>query len=162
MTTMPVQKPYRSKQDYRTPAIFLEATMRLLAIRNFTFDYAADAENTVAPEYYSETGDALSLPEWPVRPGWGWLNPPFTKIGPWAMRCRDLGRRGGKVALLVPAAVGSNWFRDYVADQAAVLFLNGRLAFMPDHPTWLYPKDCILALYGLDCWPRYEVWSWKK
>jgi hypothetical protein len=43
-----------------------------------------------------------------------------------------------------------------------VLLLNGRLAFMPDKPAWLYPKDCILCLYGPFVEPGYEVWNWRE
>ena len=60
------------------------------------------------------------------------------------------------MAFLVPAAVGSNWFRDYVDGKALVLLLNGRLSFDGAGP---YPKDCILCLYGIE--PGYEVWSWR-
>ena len=38
----------RSKQDYATPAVFLEAVKRRLGIRTFPFDFAADAQNSVA------------------------------------------------------------------------------------------------------------------
>ena len=67
---------------------------------------------------------------------------------------------------LLPASVGANWFRDWVMCEAdEVLFLNGRLAFMPERPTWLYPKDCMLVLYR-DC-PRrsltgFDVWDWRR
>jgi len=61
----------------------------------------------------------------------------------------------------VPAAVGSNWYRDYVHKKCLVLALNGRLAFITGKPKLLYPKDCILCLYGPDFAPGFDVWSWK-
>ena len=160
----PAQKPYRSKQDYATPAAFLEAITQRLGIVRFVFDFAADTENATAPAWWAVTDDALthSAEEWATKTsgGWGWLNPPYTRIGPWARQCAAVRRCGGRVALLVPAAVGSNWFRDAVDGQALVLLLNGRLAFMPEEPTWKYPKDCVLALYAFDVMPGYEVWTW--
>jgi hypothetical protein len=97
--------------------------------------------------------------------GFGWLNPPFADICPWAKRCLETAAAGGQIAFLVPAAVGSNWFRDYCDPKTTgmthVLFLNGRLAFMPDKPKWLYPKDCMLVLYGYG-YQSYEVWNWRK
>jgi hypothetical protein len=40
------------------------------------------------------------------------------------------------------------------------LLLNGRLTF--DGCAAPYPKDCILALYGPEIAPGYEVWNWRK
>jgi hypothetical protein len=63
-----------------------------------------------------------------------------------------------KIALLVPASVGSNWYRDYVDRYAYVLFLNGRIDFIPGEP---YPKDCMLVLYGYSNKPGNRVWTWR-
>jgi phage N-6-adenine-methyltransferase len=158
--TMPAQKPGRSKQDYATPRPFLAAVKRRLGIQSFEMDLAADSTNAVCPRYLTEEMDALATPWRGLWMGWAWLNPPFADIGPWARKCAETGSRRQPIAFLVPAAVGANWFRDFVDGRALVLFLNGRLKFMPDKPTWLYPKDCILALYGLP--PGYEVWNWRK
>ncbi len=68
---------------------------------------------------------------------------------------------GARIAFLVPAGVGSNWYRDFVHNKARVLALNGRLAFIEGKPKLLYPKDCILCLYGPDFAPGFDVWSWK-
>jgi phage N-6-adenine-methyltransferase len=163
--TMPAQKPGQSKQDYGTPLAFLEAVKRRLGIREFSIDLAANenGSNAKAPRWLY---DALPMP-WALWTShgpsntWGWLNPPFSDIEPWAAKCAETKCAGGQVALLVPASVGSNWFRDHVDGQAFVLLLNGRLAFMPDKPTWLYPKDCILALYSQALTPGYEVWDWR-
>jgi phage N-6-adenine-methyltransferase len=159
----PIQKPGRSKQDYATPHNFLTAVKRLLSIDRFTFDFAADYQNAVAPAFYDVTVDALSKSDWSYRcgSGWGWLNPPYANIGPWAKKCQQCKKEGGQIAFLVPAGVGANWFRDYVDGVAKVLLLNGRLAFMKDKPTWLYPKDCILCLFSPSIKPEYAVWSWK-
>lgn len=168
--TQPAQKPGRSKQDYATPEDFIRAVKSYLGITRFAHDFAADASNRKAATFFDEEADALSIPRWAlslVQGGceggnWGWLNPPFSKIGPWAKRCAETKRAGGSIAFLVPAAVGSNWFRDYVDGQARVLLLNGRIAFMPEQPKWLYPKDCILALYSPTIAPGYTVWTWTK
>lgn len=164
--TEPKQKPFRSKQNYGTPLNFLTATKQRLGIKEFAFDFAAESENAKAPLFWSESDNSLQYSghEWVgvCEGGWGWLNPPFTTIGPWAAACRAMRDAGGSVAFLVPAAVGSNWFRDHVDGHALVLLLNGRLAFMPDKPNWLYPKDCILALYSPHVTPGYEVWNWRQ
>jgi len=162
----PRQKPGRSRQDFVTPPEFIAAVKRRLGIRGFAFDFAADYLNTKAPRYWNETADALSFSpdEWRAQlgSGWGWLNPPFAKIAPWAAKVAAVRGLGGSIAFLVPAAVGSNWFRDHVHGQARVLFLNGRIAFMPDKPTWGYPKDAILALCSPSARVGYEVWKWRQ
>lgn len=169
----PKQKPGKSAQIFRTPDNFLVATKALLGIEAFAFDFAANAENTCAEYFWDEETDALKqAPQfWASRTdseltpgGWGWLNPPFARIAPWAQRCWEMSsEHGGQVAFLVPAAVGSNWWRDYVHGKAHVLLLNGRLHFMPEKPNWGYPKDCVLCLYGQgELWePTYKIWSWR-
>ena len=168
----PRQKPGRSKQDYETPADFIAAVKDRLQVTRFAHDFAASATNRKAPTHFDVATDALSVPRWelslrqnacPVtRIAWGWLNPPFRRIAPWAMRCAQTREAGGRIALLVPAAVGSNWFKNYVHGHALVLALNGRIHFDPERPTWGFPKDCILALYSPELLPRFEVWSWKR
>lgn len=174
----PTQRPGRSRQDYATPTDFFDAVLMLLRVPRFVMDLAASPENTKAFRYLTAGDDALALARVPVDgwagylrgpvalppplTSWGWLNPPFADIGPWAEQCVRTKAGGGHVAFLVPASVGSNWYRDFVYGRALVLFLNGRLAFMPDRPTWGYPKDCLLALYGPTIRPGHVVWDWKE
>jgi len=167
--TVPQQRPHRSKQDYATPMIFINAVKSLLSIDRFAFDFAADLSNHKASRYWMITNDALSQPPaaWKRQCGsdWGWLNPPYASIGPWAKKCLEASRQGAKIAFLVPASVGSNWFRDYIhgAYGVRVLFLNGRIPFIPDKPNWLYPKDCMLVLFGDEDAPPYssDIWTWR-
>jgi hypothetical protein len=151
-----------------TPDCFIQPVLKRLDIRGFSHDFAADASNTKAPFYWDEAGNSLraSPAQWAERccggwSVWGWLNPPFAHIAPWAKRCAETRALGGQIALLTPAAIGSNWFRDFVKGHAFVLALNGRIPFMPDKPEWGYPKDCILSLYGPRIVPGFDVWTWK-
>lgn len=183
---MPQQKPGRSKQDYSTPADFITAAKRRLGVAEFAFDFAADTRNTKAPRFWSKADDSLSksAEEWAsqCRHSWGFLNPEFADIDPWSQRCWQTKQLGGAIALLVPAGVGANWFRDFVHGKAQVLFLNGRLCFIEDWATTidpatlkpgkgparfftsppLYPKDCLLCLYAPELAPGYKFWSWRK
>jgi hypothetical protein len=174
MAAMPLQKPGRSKQDYRTPPDFLTAVKRRLGIVEFKFDFAADQTNHVTQDYWTEETDALrqSPAVWAQMgsglmypPGverdprlWGWLNPPYARIGLWARACCETKLCGGQVAFLVPAAVGANWYLSYVHEKALVLALNGRLSFDGVGP---YPKDLILALYSPHLDPGFDVWRWR-
>jgi hypothetical protein len=156
----PLQKPGRSKQDYETPADFLAAAKARLGIDQFVFDFACRPDNAKAENFNHGDSLAIAWEALDLEHGWAWLNPPFADIAPWAQRCAQFKRDGGHVALLVPAAVGANWFRDHVHCQASVLFLNGRIKFVGAKD--YYPKDCILALYSPFYGPGYDVWSWRQ
>ncbi len=168
----PKQKPGLSKQDYRTPEDFLQAVRRRLGIEMFAWDLAASEENTCSPYGYfgikdepdHPANDALAgapsrwLTELPG--GWCWLNPPYKHIAPWAERAAAAADLGGRIAMLVLASVGSNWWRDYVHNKALVLLLNGRITFVGQKDC--YPKDCALLLYSETVSSGYEVWSWRE
>jgi phage N-6-adenine-methyltransferase len=154
--TVPVQKPGKSKQDYETPPEFVSAVEKLLGTY-FTMDLAADQANAKATRWYTKEDDALAH-DWSWINGWCWLNPPFGRIAPWAKKCAEEGAKGVKIALLVPAAVGSNWYRDYVRNHAYVFDLEGRISFDGVAP---YPKDCVLALYGTP-FRGSAGWNWRS
>lgn len=176
---MPAQKPGRSVQDYQTPTAFLDAVRGWLQIEQFSIDLAADVDNAVCPRFYHEADNAL-MQDWNAE-GWAWLNPPFSALAPWVQRAWEQTQQGAYLVMLVPAGVGSNWWRDWVHDKARVLLLNGRLCFIPDWATTidpattkpgkgppryyssppLYPKDCCLLCYAPGVTPGYEVWTWK-
>jgi phage N-6-adenine-methyltransferase len=160
---MPRQKPGTSKQNYATPAAFINAVKLRLRVPGFAFDFAAEKSNAQCPRYWSKRDDALSKTsvEWAQQirgAGWGWLNPPFDDIQPWAYACENAEVQGAHIALLTPASVGSNWFNQHIHGRALVLALNGRLDFIPGK---VYPKDCILSLFGPTVSPGFDVWRWK-
>ena len=151
-----------SFQAYATPPEFIASVKRRFQVDDFDWDLAADAENAKAKKFFAVTHDALSR-DWAAEcSGDCWLNPPFSNIAPWAAKCAATGwlpqrvDRPGRIFLLVPAAVGSNWFARLVDGSARVYFLNGRICFDGKGP---YPKDCCLCIYGEP--PGYEVWRWK-
>lgn len=90
--------------------------------------------------------------------GLGWLNCEFNDCGAWAKKCSGEAMRGARVLLLTPASVGSNWFRDHIAGIASVYLLNGRLSF---DGVGLFPKDCMLSLFGPTVEPRIAIWNWR-
>lgn len=156
----PAQKPGRSRQDYGTPPAFLEAVKKRLNIQDFEIDLAASRANRVTELYIDAELDALEVFTWRTGLGWHWLNPPYANIGPWVQRAWEEwnGSTSTATAVLIPAAVGANWWREWVHDKARVLFLNPRLTFVGCKDP--YPKDCALLLYGQPS--GYEVWTWKQ
>lgn len=143
----------KSKQNYATPPDFMLAVEKRFGSINF--DLAAEAENAKHANYFTALDNSL-VQEWHKIPGILWLNPPFSRIEPWAKKCADEAKLGARILFLVPAAVGANWFRDHVHRQALVLALNGRISFDLIAP---YPKDCVIACYGFGV--GFDTWTWK-
>ncbi len=156
---MPVQKPGKSEQVVCTPPSFLTAVKHKLGIQEFDIDLAADEDNAVCPAYYDEAMNSLSR-AWSIGTGWNWCNPPFGHLEPWVTKAAgETSMFRAKTAMLLPASVGSDWWKYHVDDKAHVLFLNGRLTFVGhDSP---YPKDLALLLYSYAVRGGYEVWNWR-
>jgi phage N-6-adenine-methyltransferase len=151
----PAQKPAVSKQDYCTPREFLDAVeKRFGAIRH---DLAASADNAVCADYFDEHRSAFDH-DWSSLHGVIWCNPPFRDIDPWVKKAAAEANPRTRIVMLVPASVGSNWYADHVEPHALVLPLNPRLSFDGKNS---YPKDCLLACYGLGV-TGSKVWRWKK
>jgi phage N-6-adenine-methyltransferase len=147
---MTVQKPGRSVQDVGTPPWFLKVVSD--AFGPIVLDVAASDRYHACEAYLTEADDALSLPNWYAPGGMIWCNPPYGRIAPWveiAARCPT------PVAVLVPAAVGSNWWAAHVHGKAAVFFLRPRLTFL-GHDT-PFPKDLALLVYGTGIGAGYRL-----
>lgn len=147
-----------SKQTYATPPEFIAAVERRFG--PICFDLAADATNAKHARWYGPGGEAEDSfqQRWHPLRGLLFLNPPFGGIAPWARKCAVESASGAKIALLVPASVGSVWFRDHVAPHADTYLLNGRISF---DGVGLYPRDCMLALYRGST-PSIGMWDWKR
>jgi phage N-6-adenine-methyltransferase len=150
-----------SRQDYATPADFMEAVIKRFGV--IACDLAANESNTKAQIWYGPDAwmhsemDSLKV-DWHKQRGNLWLNPPFSNISPWAQKCADESAKGARILFLTPASVGSNWFCQFVHQKANVLFLNKRIRFVGAKDD--YPKDCILSCFGFGE-VGYEVWRWK-
>ncbi|MDE2099188.1 MAG: hypothetical protein KGL39_18180 [Patescibacteria group bacterium] len=145
-----------SNQEVETPPDFMSAVQNVFG--SIGFDLAASEKNAKAPLFFTEAMNSLEQ-KWHMSL-LNWLNPPYANIGPWAKKCLEESQRGCKILMLVPASVGSNWWRDYVHEKASVWFLNGRLTFVGEkHP---YPKDLALILWGRTWSPGYHIWTWKN
>lgn len=149
-----------SKQDHETPADFLAAVVARFGPLHV--DLACRRDNAKAPLYLTEEIDSLSVGWARMFPGRTmWLNPPFNRIAPWAEKCAceaiELARTGGRILMLTPASVGSEWFTEHVHDRARVHPLSPRLTFVGQ--TQPFPKDCILSVYGE--LPGFLPWRWK-
>lgn len=133
---MPRQKPGESKQDYETPADFLDALERRFG--PIGLDLAATPANAKAPHFITPEQDSLGAAcDWDAQaealaelgePALAFLNPPFGRIEPWVQKCAAARRL--RILFLVPASVGSNWWAESVHGPAdRVLLLRPRLEF---------------------------------
>lgn len=181
---MPPQKPGKSETIVITPFEFMDAVKRYLKIGWFVYDLAASDDNAQAASWFTKEQNALKQ-SWSkpyvnvARNGsspWFWLNPPYDDIRPWVEKCWNESRKGVQIAVLVPAAVGSGWWEDWVHEKARVRFLRSRIYFLnKDHKPIVskktgkptpYPKDLALLIYGGtksdSVGPKwYEPWAWK-
>ena len=153
---MPRQKPGESRQDYETPPELIHA-IGVAFGATFSVDLAANQLNRKVPRYLgpgSELGENSLAVDWSQFSGDAWLNPPFAHIQPWAEKCATTAR-SGRIFLLVPASVGSNWYAAHVHGRAHVVAISPRVTFVgtPDP----YPKDIAIAVFsgirgGFSCW----------
>jgi DNA (cytosine-5)-methyltransferase 1 len=136
---------------------------------NFGFDLACTAENCVCEAgFYFPHTDAL-VQDWAkisieaesnLFSPWLYLNPPYKNIEPWAGKCKEESKKGAKIIMLVPASVGSNWFREHVFGQALVFFLSPRLKFVGHNTP--YPKDLMCCVFSPAQNSNVFCWNWKK
>jgi phage N-6-adenine-methyltransferase len=159
---MPKQKPGRSRQTYRTPPDLLRAVERDFGVREWAADLAATRRNSVSPHSYFGPGspwgrDSLEQ-DWTSVEGDCWCNPPFKNISPWSSKCRSSLERRGRIFLLVPASVGSNWYAEDVHGIAHVVCLRPRVTFVGCKDP--YPKDLLLAVFSA-IRGGSSTWKWK-
>jgi phage N-6-adenine-methyltransferase len=158
---MPAQRPGLSKQNYATPPEFIAAVKHAFNVKEFTYDLAAEKENTKAVHFFSEEEDSLSQ-NWSKLRGALWLNPPYADIATWAAKCLTSRNPHSRIFFLVPASVGANWWAKYVHGHSGVkvYFLNGRISFDGKAP---YPKDCVLIIYTHSSKQAfgYALWRWQ-
>lgn len=163
---MPAQNPATSKQDFETPPDFLAALEARWG--RVDFDLACREDNCKANSdagygggYFWPKYDSLDQP-------WAhdhrdqnlWLNPEFGNIEPFAAKCAFEGpmMRRGRIFLLTPASIGTNWFAKHVNGRAMVLGISPRITFVGAAQG--YPKDLMLSIFapGMN---GFDTWRWK-
>jgi phage N-6-adenine-methyltransferase len=156
---VPRQRPGRSEQSVATPRDFLDAVEARFG--KIDLDVAAESRNAVCQRYYALDHGFDGLRD-PWVGNLNWCNPPFSKIAPWLEKARASAAQGHTSLVLIPASVGSNWWRDHVHRKCDVALLNGRLTFVGH--TSPYPKDLALLVYYDNPFDSYDyaVWDWRK
>lgn len=154
--TEPAQKPGRSKQDFGTPRIFIDACEARFG--DLTCDLAASLENAKAPRYFTKADDTFTK-DWAALEGTLWINPEFGDIERYAEKlAAECRYRRGFTLMLTPASIGCTWFAKHVHGKAIVLGLSPRLTF--EGATAPYPKDLCLSVYGHGL-SGFDTWRWR-
>jgi hypothetical protein len=158
----PIQKPHRSKQNYRTPREFFAAVAHTFG--RMQVELAAE-DDELCPVWLGP-GSSICTDTFCV--DWaallrehntnGWLNPPFEYLRPWAAKCAREAARGAHVAMLSPASFG-DWYCQEVQGKALTLVLRPRIVFVGE--THAYPKDLALHLWGFGL-VGIATWRWKE
>lgn len=155
----PQQKPHRSVQDVQTPPELLLAIRREFHVADWTIDLAANESNAVCDRYFgqgSRHGENSLQADWPDF-GDCWCNPPYADIDPWAAKCAAYDG-AGRIFLLVPASIGSNWYQEHIHGRALVVALSPRVTFVGHkHP---YPKDLVVAVFSR-LRGGFTTWRWR-
>ena len=132
------------RSDWRTPQWLLDRLYGIFG--EFDLDAAAATPpNVRARMHYGAAEDGLFRP-WT---GVTFLNPPYGRgLGLWVAKCRRevaTGRARLVIALL-PARVGTRWWRENVVGSGSAVFLPSRLRFDDGKNT--APFDAALVLWG--------------
>lgn len=158
------------RHDWRTPPELFEAveTQVLPAVGsswNFTLDAAANDENHLCQDYFTERDDALSQ-DWTTS-GWVWLNSPYGRdIGKWVDKAIEEHHKGVRIVLLAFASTDTQWFAKAWETAQMTIFLKGRVKFL-DHtgrsraPA---PKGSVLFVFDIHNQEEaeFKLWDWSK
>lgn len=149
-----------SRQDIGTPPEFIRAVEYRFG--KIGLDLAAHHENAICKAFLGPgsslhaSQDSLTV-NWSQCTGNLWCNPPFVSIAKFSAKmineCRD---RLAFSFLLVPASVGSNWFKR-CEENGYVLILEDRIKFVGSKDP--YPKDLALIVFGFGLVGRGR-WHW--
>lgn len=156
----PAQKPGKSVQEVGTPDEFIKAVEKRFG--KIDIDLAGDPNLHVVDKWY---GPGTTIPD-SLAVAWsdfrfGFLNPPFGKIGPWVEHTlQQVCNNPIQVGVLLPAATETNWFLNYVYGRALTLVLRPRLTFK--NHTNVFPKGLMFCLYGPYIVPGIKIWDWKE
>lgn len=98
----------------------------------FSVDLAASSANQLHDNYITSDMDTLKI-DWCGMYGrsWGWLNPPYSDIGPFVIKAIEQQQKGFGTVMLVPADTSVGWFSLALPSISEVRFITGgRLSFI--------------------------------
>ena len=153
------------KQNWRTP----REVFRALNVEfRFRVDVAADDDNALLPEYYT---DAFAH-AWD---GPAFLNPPFSTgeykgekgLGAWLLKAREQAALGCTVVALAPGDWSPEWFRKHVYGHAReIRLVYPRINYDPPDGQKRSgangPSFCLVYRPGVTRQSLIVPWTWKQ
>jgi phage N-6-adenine-methyltransferase len=129
---MPTKNPYgrngQRGQKKCTPRWFTDVLLN--RGYDLQLDVCADAENTVAPRWYTETDNGLALPWTPTANTWAWCNPPFGNARAWIRKAvEEMTLREIKTLMLLPCTPGVRWWQTWHSHAAKIWLVVPRLNY---------------------------------
>ena len=122
--------PADQRDLWRTPpALFASLNAEVC----FQLDAAAAPYNTLCRKFIAEEQNTLitTWGDFLVLPGYVWLNPPYSDIGPFVQKAAAESKNQIGTVMLVPADTSVGWFREAIETASEVRFIvGGRLAFI--------------------------------
>lgn len=104
-----------SSDDWATPQWLFD---QLNAIYGpFLLDACASQSNAKCKLYYDKFKNGLDRP-WASKT---WLNPPFSKPGPWLEKAIMETKHGNLTGALLPADHSTKWYQKFIATQTRVI-----------------------------------------
>lgn len=157
------------RQEWRTPAAFLEALAREFTI---DLDVAASAENAVVPAYLDQAADGLAQPWFGGLCRVAWCNPGFRDLQAWVGKAvREVHAVPGCTALVMAtAAPSTRWWAFALAWGAEIRLLAPRPQFEPPpgiRKSSNARENALLifrGLYGQAASVRAagaHIWTWR-
>ena len=124
--------PAEHKDSWRTPPELFSA---LNAEFSFNLDAAASQDNALCRHFITEEQNTLETSwNWvrPDIPGYVWLNPPYSNVGPFVKKAAEENHKYGiGCVMLLNADTSVGWFREAISTAHEVRFItSGRLAFL--------------------------------
>jgi DNA (cytosine-5)-methyltransferase 1 len=122
--------PAEQRDRWRTPP---EIFLAMNAEFYFQLDAAASPGNTLCSRYITEEQNTLDQAwgDHVSAPGYVWLNPPYSDIGPFVRKAAAEKAKGIGTVMLVPADPSVGWFKEAIETASEVRFITGgRLAFV--------------------------------
>ncbi len=110
-------------------------------------DVCAEHQTAKAPEYWTESDDALSRP-WPAAVCW--MNPPYSSPGEWCRKAAMESRGGSIVVGLLPDDRSAKWYQQWIHPLASAIYTtNRRVAFLTasGQPQSGNPKGSIVPVW---------------
>jgi len=152
----------KAVQNYETPDYLIKIIEDHFG--HIGFDLAADAENTKCSDMWFGVEDDSLAQDWfkvwrESRFEFLWLNPPFKTVRPWMEKCRDESKKGARILSLTKASIGSAWYREVVAPNAASYILTSRVTFVGC--TTCFTQDLMISEWGTGK-TGLGFWDWKR